>query len=136
MNSWRDCASSFVGSGLLCLVLVAALLVFLSGCASTTCEGNWKAGEPHDWQPNREAAQVEVIPWTTNDNDLIVAWVTEWTCCDCGLIHRMAFVPTQDGLVIYIWRLEPETRRERIRRGMYRDVYRNPMAAENSSPEP
>ena len=124
MSSWRDCASSFVGSGLLCLVLVAALLVFLAGCASTKCEGNWEAGKPqeHEWQPDMETAQIEVIPWTTGDDGLIVAWVTEWTCCDCGLVHRMAFVPTQDGLVIYIWRLEPETRRERLRRGTYRDL--------------
>ena len=138
MSSWRECASSFVGSGFLCLVLVVALLVFLQGCASTTCDNNWKAGEPNEdkWQPNIETAQVEVIPWTTGDNGLTVAWVTEWTCCDCGLVHRMAFVPTTDGLVIYIWRLEPETRKERMRRGTYRDVYRNPFAAENSSPEP
>ena len=136
MSSWRDCASSFVGSGLLCLVLVAALLVFIHGCASTTCDNNWKAGKPHDWQPDMEAAQIEVIPWATSDSGLTIAWVTEWTCCDCGLVHRMAFVPTQDGLVIYIWRLELETRQERIRRGMFRDMYHDPLAAEHGSPEP
>jgi hypothetical protein len=131
VSSRRECVGSIVGSGLICLVLVVALLVFLNGCASTKCEGNWKAGEPHDWQPNMETAQIEVIPWATGDDGPVVAWVTEWRCCDCSLVHRMAFVPMQDGLVIYIWRLDRETRKERMRRGMFRDMYPNPMAAES-----
>jgi hypothetical protein len=105
-------------------------------CISTEqiCEGNWVAsdGTPSEWAPDIEAAQVEIIPWTAGDEEIpAIAWVSAWTCCDCGLVHRMAFIPMRDGLLIYIWRLGQETRMERMRRGFYRNLYEGGISAEH-----
>lgn len=117
-----------------CFCLLITLTAF--SCISTeqVCEGNWVASEgvPEEWTPNIDIAQIEVIQWSRAGEDgSLIAWVSEWTCCDCGLVHRMAFVPMEEGLAIYIWKLERETRVERMRRGLYRDLYRGTFAAEN-----
>jgi len=116
----RAAAYGLVCGGLLALFLLAVVLGSL-GCATTgqAKECEWEAGEPENWQPDYERAQKELIPWNTSEDDSVIyAWVHEWTCCDCGLVHRMLFVPVLEGLAIYLWRLDLETRKERARRGM------------------
>ena len=117
-----------------CFCLFAMLTAFSCITSEQVCEGNWVASEgiPEEWTPNLDIAQIEVIRWSRAGEDgPLIAWVSEWTCCDCGLVHRMAYVPLEEGLAIYIWRLERETMVERMRRGTYRDIYRNMFAAEN-----
>jgi hypothetical protein len=121
-----------------CFCLFALMTAF--SCVSTEqiCEGNWEEsiGLPDGWKPNIETAQTELIKWTQGDEDSpTMAWVTKWTCCDCGLVHRMAFIPIQEGLLIYIWRIGPETRKERMRRGFYRDLYGGGISAEHGRVE-
>jgi hypothetical protein len=121
-----------------CFCLFALMTAF--SCISTEqiCEGNWEAsdGTPKEWTPDIETAQVELIRWSPGDENMpTVAWVSGWTCCDCGLVHRMAFIPIQDGLLIYIWSLDQETRKERMRRGWYRDLYGGGISAESGRVE-
>jgi hypothetical protein len=121
-----------------CFCLFALMTAF--SCISTekACEGNWESsiGIPSEWELDIDKAQVELIPWTAGDEETpMIAWVSNWVCCDCGLSHRMALIPMQDGLVIYIWRLERETRQARMQRGIYRDLYRDMFAAENKAIE-
>ena len=122
----------------ICSCLFAMLTAFSCITTEQVCEGNWVAsdGIPEKWEPNLDTAQIEMLGWSrVGEDGPLVSWVSEWTCCDCGLVHRMAFIPMEEGLMVYIWRLEPETKRERMKRGTYRDLYRDKFAAENESIE-
>jgi len=79
-----------------------------------------------------DKAQHEILPWAANAEWRFPhAWLVQ-TCCDCGLVHRWLFIPTrEEGIHTYIWRLEPETRKERRRRGIYNEMYRDPWGAED-----
>jgi len=79
-----------------------------------------------------DKAQHEILPWNRSESmPFPHAWMKQ-VCCDCGLVHRWLIVPTvEEGVHVYIWRLEPETRRERRRRGIFDELYHNPWGAEN-----
>jgi hypothetical protein len=81
-------------------------------------------------------AQHEVLPWASDESmPFPHAWMMQ-ICCDCGLVHRWLIIPTRDeGVQLYIWRLEPETRKERMRRGTFNEMYHDPWGAENQQPQ-
>ena len=111
--------ATFAWAGLLALLLVC--------CAVT----KRVTAAPKQKTINLDKAQHEVLAWNISDSlPYPHAWMMQ-TCCDCGLVHRWLLIPTkEEGIHAYIWRLEPETKKERRRRGIYDDMYRDPWRAE------
>jgi hypothetical protein len=81
VSSWRDCASSFIGGGFLCLTLVVALLVSSPGETPEFSTGKKKKKQEKVENPPTEVV-LPLDPETASFTYL-------HGCCSCSLWHRV-----------------------------------------------
>lgn len=92
MSSWRECAESLVGSGVLCLVLVVAVLVSIVGREKGVL--TFSPGETQTFSASKKKKKQEKIENPPTEVvfrlDPETSSVTyQHGCCSCSLWHRV-----------------------------------------------